>query len=197
IGSSPGDRVGSFGITTLRNGNYVVDSPTWDGGRGAATWEEGNTGTSGVVSATNSLVGSDSTDRVGMYVTSLSNSNYLVNSGYSTRGAVTWGNGNTGITGTISDANSLVGSSSGDQVGYLGISFLSNGNYVVKSPMWDGQRGAATWGNGRTGVSGIVSEANSLIGSSPGDQVGFAATRLSNGNYVVGSPYWNEERAPA
>ena len=45
------------GIIGLRNGNYVVESSSWNGGRGAATWGNGLTGTRGIVSAANSLVG--------------------------------------------------------------------------------------------------------------------------------------------
>src|SRR5262249_18743253 len=72
-----------------------------------------------------------------------------------------------------------------DRVGDAGvfpaaIVLLKNGNYVVLSPSWSGDRGAATWGNGTTGVSGTISDANSLLG-------GKRATPLSNGNYVVGS----------
>ena len=53
-----------------------------------------------------------------------------------------------------------------------GVTPLSNGNYVVESPYWNGNRGAATWGNGSTGISGTISAANSLVGSNPGDGVG-------------------------
>jgi hypothetical protein len=99
-------------------------------------------------------------------------------------------------------ANSLVGSNPGD--GRLGsnpgdlvgsgfndfndVTSLSNGNYVVPSPFWNGHRGAATWGNGSTGVSGTVSAANSLVGSNPGDYVGYVLP-LRNGNYLVISGY--------
>jgi hypothetical protein len=38
-------------------------------------------------------------------------------------------------------------------------------------------------GGGTAGVSGVVSAANSLVGSNPGDQVGYSGfTALSNGN---------------
>src|SRR5262249_36786172 len=80
-----------------------------------------------------------------------------------------------------------------DQVGAT-VTVLSNGNYVVTSPAWDGNRGAATWGSGSTGVQGTVSEANSLVGRDPGDQVGFGVTALSNGNYLARSPFWNANR---
>jgi hypothetical protein len=132
----------------------------------------------------------------------LSNGNYVVASPNwnSRRGAATWGNGSTGVSGTVSDANSLLGSNPGDRVGdYPSVTPLSNGNYVVQSPYWNGGYdnglGAVTWGNGSTGVSGSVSEANSLVGSKPGDLVGRGGVQsLSNGNYVVGSPFWNDGR---
>src|SRR5262249_5240867 len=107
------------------------------------------------------------------------------------------------------DANSLVGSNPGDGniagpdpgdlVGYFGFTLLSNGDYVIVSPYWNGERGAGTWGDGSAGVRGIVSDANSLVGSNPGDRVGIGDSylsiiRLSNGNYVVDSPYWSGER---
>ena len=163
------------------------------GSLGAATWGNGSTGISGTVSAANSLIGSNPGDHVGFSlnipgyvgVTPLSNGNYVILSPYwnGNRGAATWGNGSTGVSGTVSDANSLVGSNPGDlsysnpgdQVGDS-VTPLSNGNYVVKSPNWNGGLGAATWGNGSTGTSGIVSAANSLVGSNPGDGVGGATS---------------------
>ena len=68
----------------------------------------------------------------------------------------------------VSTANSLVGSTAFDLVGFSGVTALTNGNYVVSSREWDngavGDAGAATWGNGTTGISGEVSAANSLVG---------------------------------
>src|SRR5262249_41459994 len=155
--------------------------------RGAVTWGDGTAGVRGVVAEANSLVGSDPGDRVGSNGSVLSNGNYVVVSANwsGNRGAATWGDGTTGVRGTVSEANSLVGSDTIDQVGST-VTRLSNANYVVLSANWSGNRGAATWGDGTTGVRGTVSEANSLVGSDPNDQVGSALTRLSNGNYVVG-----------
>jgi hypothetical protein len=129
--------VGS-GVTALTNGNYVVPTPSWDGGRGAATW----------------------------------------------------GSGGGGTVGTISAANSLVGSSAGDSVGGFGthvVAALTNGNYVVYSDDWNNNTGAATWGNGGGGTVGPVSAANSLTG------VGLFATlvALPDGNYIVAAPLSN------
>jgi hypothetical protein len=204
VGSRDGDRVGFGGVTALSNGNYVVASPNWANGAatqaGAATWGNGATGITGMVTTSNSLVGSQPDDLVGKSVTALSNGNYVVDSYYwangaaAQAGAATWGNGATGTTGVVTVANSLVGSQTNDLLGNFGITPLSNGNYVVASPNWANgaaaQAGAATWGNGATGTSGAVTVANSLVGSQTNDQVGNRATALSNGNYVVASPNW-------
>ena len=72
----------------------------------------------------------------------------------------------------------LVGSHFGDLVGGndgQGVTALTNGNYVVDSPIWNNQEGAVTGGNGTTGITGTVSAANSLVGSTP-----------SNGHLVIG-----------
>ena len=53
---------------------------------------------------------------------------------------------------------------------------MTNGNYLVRSSLWDNgsatDAGAVTFGNGETGVTGVVSAANSLVGSTAGDSVG-------------------------
>ena len=160
-------------------------------------------GVSGEVSATNSLVGSNTDDQVGS-VTILNNGNYVVRSsdwgGF--KGAATWGSGVTGVNGVVSADNSLVGSTAGDRIGHT-VTALTNGNYVVISPFWDNNgiaasAGAVTWGNGTTGIIGKVSPANSLVGSTAGDTLGCSewncnktsVTAINNGNYVVQSPSW-------
>jgi hypothetical protein len=204
VGSTTNNRVG-WQVTALSNGNYVVRSPSWSNGGiadvGAATWGDGMTGTSGVVSSTNSLVGSTANDQVGLGVVALSNGNYVVlsrywdNGGAMDAGAATWGDGTIGTSGVVSSTNSLVGSTANDRVGDNGVAALSNGNYVVSSPGWDNggvaDVGAATWGDGTTGISGAVSSSNSLVGSTANDQVGLGVAALSNGNYVVRSRYWD------
>jgi len=192
VGSTANDYVGN--VTALSNGNYVVSSSNWNGGRGAVTWGSGTTGVTGAVTASNSLVGSTASDRVGAGVTALSNGNYVVRSanwnGYT--GAVTWGSGTSGVSGVVSSSNSLIGSTANDQVGYSSVTAFSNGNYVVASPLWSGSRGAVTWGSGTSGLSGVVSSSNSLVGLTANDKVGDGGvTALSNGNYVVKSPLWD------
>ena len=208
IGQSDGaDIVGSGGVTALSNGNYVIRSSQWSASTGAVTWGSGTAGVSGVLSSSNSLVGSTANDKVGAGgVTALSNGNYVVVSQYCSNGsvplagAVTWGNGTVGIIGVVSSSNSLVGTTGsgkdGDQVGDYGVTPLSNGNYVVLSPDWSNKLGAVTWGSGTAGVTGVVSSLNSLVGttgsSQNGDKVGSGGvTALSNGNFVIRSSQWS------
>ena len=197
VGSTADDQVGSRGISGLLNGNYVVLSPDWDNGSianvGAATWGSGTGGVSGAVSSSNSLVGSAASDRVGSSGISVLNGNYVVRSFHwnMSRGAVTWGNGTSGISGVVTSNNSLVGSTPNDSIG-SSISVLTNGNYVVASFSWNGNRGAATWGSGTGGISGAVSPSNSLVGSTANDRVGISGVAvLSSGSYVVRSPNWS------
>jgi len=215
-GGRANDGVGGGGVLALSNGNFVVMSPQWTNGAalnaGAVTWVNGVSGLNGVVSAGNSLVGSSAFDVIGgpsfsggFSVQELTNGNYVVsspewdNGAESDAGAVTWGNGTAPTTGAISSANSLVGSSASDVVGSMPPTLLSNGNYVVVAPDWDNgdklDAGAAVWGSGATGVSGVISGANALVGSKADDQVGHRAVALTNGNYVIESPYWDNGAA--
>lgn len=197
VGSAGDDQIGNYGyyyVAPLSNGNYVVSSPNWSNGAGAVTWGNGSGGTVGAVTASNSLVGTFGNgttrgDAVGWRLITLSNGNYVVGSPSweNDVGAATWGNGNGGTVGPVSTSNSLVG-------GPFNLTALSNGNYVVGSPGWQigyATVGAATWGNGNGGTVGQVSASNSLVGSTEFDDVGTYVTALSNGNYVVGSPAWN------
>lgn len=204
VGTSPGE-LSHASITEVGGGNYLVRSEQWRNGNatnaGAVTWGDGDRGVTGTISSANSLIGSSTNDHVGREVLLLPNGNFLVISplwdrgGAENAGAITWGSAIGGVTGTIDDANSLVGSSAGDQVGSGGVEVLESGNYVVISPFWDNgslvDAGAVTWGDAAHGVVGAISSATSLIGGSAGDQIGAAGvTALRNGHYVVSSPSW-------
>ena len=210
-GTQAYDQVGFSAVVPLSNGNYVVASAYWDNGAisdaGAATWVDGSSGLVGAVSSANSLVGTNTSDAVGIRgITALSNGNYVVssyswnNGAIARAGAATWANGTTGLIDVVTSANSLVGSSADDHVGRNVIA-LDNGNYVVASPMWKNgaspKAGAATWGDGSSGVRGTISASNSLVGASANDgelnntQFSPVPVALSNGNYVVVNPGWN------
>ena len=201
VGTAVGDSIGSHGAVEAANGNLVLLSPAFAGGAGAATVIAAGSGTHGVVSASNSIVGANAGDGIGNNAVALSNNNFVVLSGAfgGLKGAVTFMT--VGTAGVVSAANSLVGGAAGDAIGSLGVTALTNGNYVVKSPDFSGMRGAVTLGNGVSGTSGVVSAANSLVGSIAGDLVGAdgnlntnptgAVVALANGNYVVATPTWN------
>jgi hypothetical protein len=222
IGSRANDLVAGSGIVPLSDGNYVVSSYAWDNPAGpvidvgAVTWCNGAAGRTGLVSVANSLVGGTAGDEVGNgWVTPLTDGNYVISSYHwsnpagptATVGAVTWVHGRVPATGLITAASSLIGATAGDQVGYVGTTPLTNGNYVVGSPYWDNpagsiaDAGAVTWGNGAAGTVGVVSSSNSLVGGSANDNVGGAPgaygpangiTALTNGNYVVTSSFWDD-----
>ena len=196
------DIVGPLGSVTfgqavyaLPTGNIVIVDAGFNGSAGAVYLY--NSATRALISR---LTGGNPNDQVGSDgVTVLPNGNYVVVSNHwnGDMGAATWGSGASGVTGTVSASNSLVGSSANDQIGNYTITTLSNGNYVVRSAQWNGNLGAATWGSGTSGVTGVVSSANSLVGSNANDQVGFYVKALSNGNYVVQSTSWNGNRGAA
>ncbi|MCU1392124.1 MAG: hypothetical protein JWM34_552 [Ilumatobacteraceae bacterium] len=201
IGNKQYDRVGSGGVRALANGNYVALSPGWGNGSasgaGAVTWGHGTGGTTGIVSQSNSLIGTQDSDGVGTNFIELTNGNYVVSSGgwangsATSAGAVTWGSGTTGVKGIVSAANSMVGNA-GDGVG-SGLVALLAGSYVVASPAWDNGTnvdvGAVTWVEGSAASLSSVSASNSLVGSTAGDRVG-DVTALPDGDYVVTASSW-------
>jgi hypothetical protein len=217
-GSNPFDRVGNGGSVALPNGNYVVRSYFWNGNRGAATFADGTTGITGVVSSANSLTGTSEGDSIGdLSVMTLPNGNYLVVSRAwnQARGAVTWGSRETGVSGEITPANSLVGGSPDDQVGYTGnvengVIVFNDGSYAVRSNYWDNiavpaaDAGAVSFSKRNQSVTGMVTAENSVLGTAS-----LGGFRLAVGTepyakqLVVGHPNnrvsifrYNENRTP-
>ncbi len=209
-GTHPNDHIGSL-LMPLANGNFVATSTDWDNGSavdaGAATWISGGAPSAGAVDASNSLVGTRAGDVVGSQAVALANGDYIVNSpswnnnGVAGAGAVTYANGMTGRTGTIDSTNSLVGTSTADHIGAGGASEIAPGMLVVDSPYWSNAGvahvGAVTHATGSAGLLGNVTAANSLVGTTANDQVGYALTGPSivpvgtNGRYVVVSSLWD------
>ncbi|NVO08172.1 MAG: hypothetical protein HXX19_20555, partial [Rhodoferax sp.] len=131
VGTTTDDQVGTTGFRVLNgNSNVLIGSGNWgslfdtsNSGMGAVTWMNGATGkladgsNGGPVSAVNSFVGTANGDRVGydnncecdwFGAKALSDGNYVVNSrNAGAGGAVSWGDGATGLVGTISAANSV------------------------------------------------------------------------------------------
>src|SRR5436190_13771169 len=183
-------------VVVLPNGNIVVTDPDKGANQIGAVYLYGPTGT-----LISTLSGSSTGDHVGDGgIVVLGNGNYVITSqnwsnvGASGAGAVTWGSAVAGVSGTVSAANSLVGSTTEDRVGT--VTALGNGNYVVVTDSWHNlavaDAGAVTWCNGSSGKSGAVSVLNSLVGTTTGDRVGRGQVfELVNHNLVVVSPDWN------
>jgi hypothetical protein len=185
VGSTAFDNIGFLGVTALPNSNYVIASPHWNNGVatdvGAATWVDGSAAVSGAIGTANSLIGTTAGDSIGNGgVTALSNGHYVVasiswdNDAVLDAGAVTWGDGVAGHVGTVTPANSLVGTTTGDAVGNNNFSVDSvnafdDGNYAVVSSQWDNgaiaDAGAATLARGGAGATGPIGAANSVRGT--------------------------------
>jgi hypothetical protein len=206
VGVQIADQVGDK-ILPLASGNYIVASQYWSNGSsanaGAVTWCDGSVGCTGAVNPSNSLVGSSTDDFVGFSLVLDPNGSYIVSSPFwddgttTDAGAVTWCHSDpslSGCQGPVSASNSLVGGSSGDRVGYLGVFALNGGKYVVTSVDWDdgavNDVGAVTLCNSSISCIGPVTQYNSLVGSAAGDQIGSNIYPLANGNYVVSSGTW-------
>ena len=191
---------GQFGyaVTILPNGNWVVIDPFYDKGKvvdvGAVYLYDGTT--SALISK---LTGSTASDKVGSNgIQVLPNGMFLIlsanwSNGFAMNaGAVTWCSIETGCSGVVSPANSLVGSRWDDQVGNSGITVMANGSYIVRSILWDNNKyvdaGAVTWCSSETGCVAAVSATNSLIGGRAGDHAGGdGIVVLRNGNFLVQS----------
>lgn len=211
-GSTRSDLDGSS-VIALSNGNWVLVAPHWDApvgnDVGAVTLMRRGAGSRGPISGANSLTGTHAADGDLLWAISLTNGNYVAGfpfwddnrepAGIPDVGAVVWADGSSGIAGAIEPAsNALIGSSAEDRVGLGRARALAHGNYVVSSPWWDradedGTRvnvGAVTWRSGTMSSAGIVSEQNSLVGSSDDDFLD-QVIALPGGNYVVLAPSWD------
>ncbi|MCP5150427.1 MAG: filamentous hemagglutinin N-terminal domain-containing protein [Chromatiales bacterium] len=193
VGANAGDGVGSVSPAFLPNGRVALRAPNFDGGRGAVTVGTIGAMPVGIVSTANSLVGASAGDRIGDSVsTNFLTGEYVVRSTTfgGGRGSVTVGSVDAPTVGVVSSANSLVGSAAGDSIGSGGVQNLSNGNYAVISPQWNGGRGAVTILTDATGNAGVVSGLNSHVGEAAGDGVGsFGAQTLSTGDLLVRAPF--------
>ncbi|MBP7624999.1 MAG: hypothetical protein KA763_13610, partial [Xanthomonadales bacterium] len=210
VGVRTGDNVG-FGAARLANGHYVVRSPNLDSATladiGAVTWGNGATGSSGIVSATNSLIGVRVGDMVGSSITALANGHYLVSStsldsaSATNVGAVTWGDGNVGTIGQVTAGNSLTGTKINDAVGNV-VRALPEGRALIGSSSWDNvaqaNTGAYTVLDGIGPIAGFaVSAANSFIGSAADNNIGTIPQIVAaDGRVITVAGNWDSGVAP-
>ena len=192
--------LGDRWFRTLPNGNIVVADPAF------STVGARNLGAVSLFRPDGTLIqrveGAREDDALGSGgITVLDNGHYVVSSpswgggAFSRAGAVTWGHAEQGLPATISATNSLVGDSSGDEVGGGGVLALGNGHYLVVSRDWGAGTavsvGAMTWARGDGSTLGPVSSGNSLIGGARGDFGQVDLFRFPNGNAIALLPEWN------
>jgi hypothetical protein len=195
-------------LNALTNGNYVVISQKWINTNsiqvGAATWCDGSVGRIGLITSSNSIVGQNQFDLRYTNCSPLTNGNYVLGSSFwkngniQRAGALTWCDGNIGRSGFINSTNSLVGIQEFQNLGKCVP--LLDGNYLMISPFWDHNgaidAGAVAWCDGNVGRFGDFDTTYCLLGSNNYDMVGNntyinSAYLLTNGNYVINSPYWD------
>ena len=202
VGSAARQRLGNAGVYETRNGNFLIHSKDYVfpkvAEKGALTFIARSRGSTGTISARDSLVG------VGNgRVTILSNGDYVYSNAFwnENAGFVTIGDGDKGISGNVTSTNSLFGQA-GDLTGFQ-VYELNNQSVVITSPSWRGERGAVTVTSKSAPVTGFVSETNSMVGEHEYDWIGSgqyqyweedAVVPLSNGNFVVYSPFFDNQR---
>ena len=136
VGSIAGDKIGEEGLAILPNGDYVVSSPSWNGGKGAVTVRRGDVSVGEIVSPLNSFVGNQAGDAVGRNfdnvgfgggVTALADNGIIIHSSFYNNGterrvgAVSAFRQGTPVTGAVSPSNSVIGTYY--QVPYGGVKF--------------------------------------------------------------------------
>jgi hypothetical protein len=140
-----------FGAHTLLlpNGNLAVSAPGTPGIGG-----EPGAGAVYLYSRDGELIsvlrGAKAGDGIGSrgFTTALGGNGFFVRSSSwrsgssSSAGAVTWVDGELGLSGVVGPENSIVGSSPGDAVGEIAPTPLGDGRFAVHAPDWD--NGAAT-----------------------------------------------------
>ena len=144
------------------------------------------------------IVGPAGSEMFGTTVTVLPNGNFVVTDPFydatgpvADVGRVYLYNGT-----TLALINTMTGTAANDGVGSNGtanpVTVLPNGDYIVCSSGWNGQRGAVTRCSPTTGCPSTINSSNSLVGSVAGDFVGQEGiVVLPNGNFVVRSSQWN------
>ncbi|KAJ4454721.1 putative Light-harvesting LHII; alpha subunit B / Histone protein [Paratrimastix pyriformis] len=211
VGSHSGDSVGSQ-VRVLADGSYVVFSSTWNTNRGFVAVGSSTHPVTGVVSATNSLIGTTVADKVGLFTESSmfgSTSNmHFTDNGTFIMASTTWTNSATSIStggayvffnpqagivpvGTIDETNALIGTTSSvPNFFYL----ATHHSYLVTKHGVAGDsthHGFVHWCSGVTGCVGKIEEVAQLKGTATRKIKPYVLT-LTNDNFVVYSALYDD-----
>ncbi|MCC7410603.1 MAG: filamentous hemagglutinin N-terminal domain-containing protein [Gammaproteobacteria bacterium] len=203
VGDQASDRIGSsgaFGFVNLgASGNRYYRNSLWHNFAGALTlFRAGLAPPTGVVSATNSLVGSTASDQVasGSIQNPFGNRIMIFVSGWDNGAMVDAGavvqTTTSGLVGTISATNSLVGTHGFDNVGSSGLASIGSGNFMIRSPNWNMGAGALTFVSPTTTPVGAVTATNSFVGATGGDGIANSIfTLYGTTKFAVSAPNWD------
>ena len=216
VGAAAGDQVGAnvtSNYVSFGNNKLLFFTRTWGGGQGAITLVQNPNNVTGVINASNSLVGVTSADGASMnfqiyddigqnYYSPPTHAVVYSSSFNGGRGMVTVIDSSlaTSPAGVISAANSLVGSTPGEILGASGsVSAVVGLGLQVRSPSWNGNRGAITVAAFNAPLVGTISSANSFLGVNANDQVGstgFVSYSIGSGpgaysGYYLNTPYYS------
>jgi len=190
-----GDEFGQW-VIILPNGNIVVSDPN------DSTNAPGNGAVHLYSSSSRSLIassyGDGADDRLGFInnlasgVIGLPNGNYVIASSRDTvggiheAGSVRLMNGTTGVQ----IGATIAGDEAFDWLGLDGLTALANSNFVIASSSDDDRVNSILNAGSVRLVNGSTGEQidDSIVGDTPGDQLGFdGTTALTNNNYVIAS----------
>lgn len=206
VGSHTGDNLGLSVPIFSKTGNILFSAGGWDNGdsvnAGAVIFMNPKSPKTGYIDSSNAVIGKGNKESIGSFIRVLKNGDFVVCSpGYKYGGkgvgAITYMDGNIGLTGYLDTTNSIVGDKEGSAIGWGGVWPLADGNYVISSPLWfDGNVkniGAVTWFDASKRITGRgkINRSNSIVGTQELDRVGSGLLPLKNGNYVILSSFWN------
>lgn len=204
---------GVYQISSGNFGNAIVYVPTFNNGAGAIVHIDGSVAPpTGVISASNALIGSTAGDEIGSGgILDIGSGKYIVlspkwdNFSSADAGAITIVDANAGVTGAVGSANSLIGDQFNDRLGAIQPNQLDTGSLLFRTPTWHGGTGAVTFVNlssgqllGDTDFGATLSSSNSLVGDRAGDNVGAngSLSEITFGKYVLLSPDVSEFNGP-
>lgn len=197
VGTHSSDALGDGYTVNLSSGNQLIVHSNWDSNRGAVTFWNLSADLTGDLSAANSFVGANVNDAVGQFSPqqiSGTNTFLLRTPNFnSSAGALSFGSIVTGLKGTLGASNSLVGVS-GDFLGsgFSAFSF-SNGRALLTTS--HGTRGAVTYIDANNAPRGVISAANSLVGSTAGDGAGQVLRFVTSDITAIINPSWDNGAA--
>jgi hypothetical protein len=161
--------------------------------RGVMTIVDSSQQVSGIVTMTNALFSNGAEFK---YLIPLTGTVFLLRAEYPSDHALARRNvflrvdAAVGVTGSFTSTSGLYLDIPDGAAEDVYVSVLEDGNYVIASSGWGGNRGLVHWASWNVTTSGELNASNSIVGECAGQQIGHGVSALRNGRYVIGSPEW-------